>query len=323
MGRGDRVGLIDLDSKMENCALMKISAREKRDGNQTQLIKGKLGLWEYENFDRLYASCVFTKSKKYAEYLASKGVIVGGYGYNGVQLPSETEHIMPDYDLYGFDRSIGRKTIGCNRNCEWCIVPKTEGHIKDHAPIEEFHRPSHNKLILLDNNILMLPSAFREAMEYITSNGLKVNFNQGLDIRLINEENAGMLADCNYRSLRFNERRLYFAFDDLSIKDQVRRGFETLTGAGVPRKRCMVYFICGRGKKESYNFKNDYCRFEILLELGVDPYPMKYDGRRDIRILNHFSRWVIKRDYKRKRPKYLRPHEWQELQAAISSLGAA
>lgn len=311
-----KVGLIDMDSKMENCALMKISAREKNDGNKTQLIKGKLGLWEYENFDRLYASCVFTKNRAYAEYLASKGVIVGGYGYNGVKLPSETEHIMPDYDLYGFDRSIGRKTIGCNRNCGWCIVPKMEGRIKDHAPIEEFHHPSHNKLILLDDNILMLPSAFREAMKYIISNGLKVCFTQGLDIRLINEENAGMLADCDYRSLRFNERRLYFSFDDPRIEPEVRRGVEILKKEGIRAKRQMFYFLCGFRKP--YNFSEDWHRFQVLVELGVDPYVMKYNGRRDIRVLNHFSRWVIKRDYKRRKPKYLRPKEWQELSEAIS-----
>lgn len=315
-----KVALIDMGSKMENRALMVLSAWHKKRGDKTQLIKGKLGLWAYEKFDRFYASCVFDKDKPYAEYLASRGVIVGGYGYSGVKLPPEIDHCMPDYELYGRDRSIGHVTIGCNNTCGWCIAPRMEGRIKYHAPISEFHHPPHKKVILLDNNILQDEKAFQEAIEYLVSNKLKVCFTQGLDIRLINEKNAGMLADCKYYSLRFNERRLYFSFDDPVIKPAVVQGVHCLEDQGVPPDHCMVYFLCGYPNtyENGYDFTLDWQRFKLLVELGVDPYVMKYNGRRDIRILNHFSRWVIKRDYKRKRPKYLRPHEWQELQEAIS-----
>lgn len=293
--------LIDLDSKIPNPPLMKLSAWHKAQGNNVRLIK---------NPDKVYISCVFPQNKSKIE--------MGGYGISSVQLPDEIEHTRPDYSLYNCDFSMGFTSRGCIRKCPWCIVPKMEGPIRDHAPISEFLHPDHNKVILLDNNFLASPR-WRENLQFLINNHLKVSFCQGLDIRLINEENAAMLAKCLHYSIKFTERRIYFAFDDIKIEKQVRRGVEILKRAGIPAGRLMFYMLCGF--EEPYDFGNDWKRFKILLELGVDPYVMKYNKRRDIRILNHFSRWVIRRDYKRNQPKYLRPHEWRELQDAISSFG--
>lgn len=324
LGERMKVGLIDIDSKMpENLALMHISAAEKIDGNTTQLIKGKPMLIEFMGFDRYYASCVFSKNKSYAEYLARKGVIVGGYGVNGAKLPDKVEHLMPDYELYGLKRSIGYRTRGCIRGCPWCVVQEKEGWIHSHAPLSEFHHPDHKRMILLDGNILADKPSFKDAQEYIVQNSLQVCFLQGLDIRLVDERIAGLIADCDCRSLSFKEKRIYIAFDTPQMEKELRAGVQHFIDAGIPSGELMAYMLCGDpwNHPNGYDFSIDYHRFEILLELGVDPYVMKYNARRDIRILNHFSRWVIRRDYKRKRPKYLRPHELQELQNAISSLG--
>lgn len=322
-----KVLLIDTGSKMPLPPLMKLSAWHKARGNRIYLNDG------CPNPDEVYISCVFSKDAPKLRGIAKMftcPVIMGGPGFgNNAVLPFEVEHIMPDYSLYNCNASIGSTTWGCFRGCPWCAVQKIEGWIRERACISEFHHPDHKKLILWDNNLLALGWKFKEDIKYITENGLKVSFNQGLDIRLINEDNAGILADTKYYDIDFNERRLYFSFDDPNIETQVRRGVEIFNAAGVPSKYLMSYFICGRDEKglpvpkDSYDFKMDYNRFNILLELGVDPYPMKYNGRRDIRILNHFSRWVIRRDYKRKQPKFLSPREWQELQDAISKVEAA
>jgi len=305
--------LIPIDSKMRNLAIRKLGGFLKERGHQVFYNDG------CSSPDYVYISCIFQKNAPKVRGIAkmfSCPVEIGGYGVNGAQLPFEVEHHMPDYN--GMDYSMGFTSRGCIRNCPWCIVPKMEGSIRDHAPITEFLHPDHNKLVLLDNNFLASPR-WRENLQFIIDHNLKVCFNQGLDIRLINEENARMLADCRYYSLTFRERRLYFAFDTLEVEPAVRRGIEILKEAGIKPKLMMFYILCGF--QEPYDFGYDWHRFKVLCELGVDPYVMKYNGRRDIRILNHFSRWVIKRDYKRRRPKYLRPHEWQELQEGISSLG--
>ena len=59
----------------------------------------------------------------------------------------------------------------------------------------------------------------------------------------------------------------------------------------------MVKELCGFGvKAEDYTWdyfiENDWYRYEKLVKLGVRPFVMKWNGRRDIKLLNAFSRWV-------------------------------
>jgi len=279
-----RVLLIDVDSRMPNLALMKLSAWHRRRGDEVFLNDG------CPNPDKVYISCVFSKNAPSALGLAkmfSCPVELGGYGVNGRKLPDEVEHIMPDYDLYGINYSMGFTSRGCIRNCPWCVVPKMEGQIRDHAPIEEFLHPNHNRLILLDNNFQASPR-WRENLRYLIDHGIRVNFNQGLDIRLVDEEFAGMLADTRYYDWRFRNRRLHFAFDLPEIERDVIRGIEVLERAGIPRRRLIFYVLVG------YNttFQQDMRRVEVLRLQGVLPWIMVYNNRRDIPILRHFYRWV-------------------------------
>lgn len=289
--------LVDVDSKMPNLALMKLSAWHKARGDEVRLLRGSIaGLWAHVKFDKVYVSCIFSKNAPKARKLASlfPNAKIGGYGVNGTKLPDEIEHTMPDYDLYGCDFSMGYTKRGCNRNCPWCVIPEREGPIHEHAPITEFHRPDHDKLILLDPNFLD-GGRWRENLRYIIDHGLKVNFNQGLDIRIVNEENAGMLADCRYYDWKFKQRMLHFAFDDPTIEPYVRRGVQLLKDAGIPPKNLMFYELVGFNT----DFAADYHRYRILWEeLGVLPFVMIYNDRRDSPILRHFGRWVNKRVYK-------------------------
>jgi len=308
-----KILLINIDSKIPSMPLRKIGGFCKDRGDQVFYNNG------CGNPDYVYISCVFSKNASKTRGIAkmfSCPVEFGGYGVNDAQLPYEIEHHMPDYE--GMDFSFGFSSRGCPRNCPWCIVPKMEGPIRNHAPITEFLHPDHKKLILFDSNFLASPR-WRENFRFIIAHNLRICFNQGLDIRLVNEENAGMLADCKYSSLRFNERRLYFAFDHPSVEGAVIKGIQQLKDVGIPPRHNMFYMLCAYGVSASnYDFAQDWRRFKILRELGADPYVMKWNGRRDIRILNHFARWVIKRDYKRKRPKFLRSNEWVELENAIN-----
>ena len=58
--------------------------------------------------------------------------------------------------------------------------------------------------------------------------------------------------------------------------------------------RIMVYFIVGFDS----DFENDMKRFEIMREIGVDPFAMPYnDVKKDKKRLD-FCRWINKRFYK-------------------------
>lgn len=307
-GMGLKILLVDVDSKMPNLALMKLSAWHEARGDKVRLLKHRVEEAPLEHFDKVYISCIFSKNAKRVRRIErglqiikgtnSHAVEIGGYGVNGAKLPSEIEHTMPDYSLYDCGFSMGFTSRGCIRNCPWCIVPEKEGGIRDHAPITEFLPDDFEKVILFDNNFKASPR-WRENLKYIIDHGIKVNFTQGLDIRLMDEEFAGMLAECDYRASNFKDKQLYFSFDAPEIESEIMHGVETLRRAGIPidRHHITFYMLVGFGvnpKDYTWNYfvKHDYYRFKVLRELGVRPYVMLYNDRRDIPLLRYFRQWA-------------------------------
>lgn len=298
--------LIDVDSKITNPALMKISALYKGKGAEVELRKVRrrsIGL-PHPRPDRVFVSCVFSWNRqtalKIGRMFPKSHVSVGGYGVNDVQLPDNIEHIMPDYDLYGIDYSIGFTSRGCPRKCPWCIVWKKEGKIRDHAPITEFLHKDHDKVVLLDNNLLAAPS-WKKTLQFLIDHDIKVSFNQGLDIRLVNEENAAMLADVKFYNLHFTRKYIYFAFDLPSIEKEVRRGVEILDKAGVKSTYQVFYMLTNFNT----TFEEDRHRFEVLRELGVIPFVMLYDKKNASQQAKDFQRYGT-------RPAIWRNAPWEE-----------
>ena len=96
-----RISLIDIDSKIPNLALMKISAYHKQKGDTVGL--------DLDDPDQVYISCIFSKNKPEAIGISKMcfcPVQIGGYGVNDNKLPYEIEHIMPDYSLYNCVSSL-------------------------------------------------------------------------------------------------------------------------------------------------------------------------------------------------------------------------
>jgi len=264
-----KVGLIQLDGKMPNLALMKLSAWHRARGDSVVILD-----LSGHKFDRTYASKVF----------------VGGSGYDlRAELPPEIEAVVPDYDLFHTDYSIGFTSRGCIRDCGFCIVREKEGLIRE-ANMDWIR---HGKVIVLDNNFLA-SEKWREKLQYFIQNDLKVCFNQGLDIRLVNYENASLLARVRYYDLNFRRRRLYFSFDFPNIEDQVRSGILTLTASGIKPQHLMFYVLVGYDT----TFEQDLHRVQFLIRYGILPYVMRYNSRRDDRRLNAFARWVNGRYYR-------------------------
>ena len=297
-----RVLLIHIDGEMPNLVLMKWSAFHKRKGNNVFLEKHALFSQPIVP-DEVYISCVFSWNAGDALGIAKMfdcPVYIGGPGIDlTTELPDEVEHIMPDYDIYGIDYSIGFFSRGCIRKCPWCIVPEKEGWIRKHAPISEFWNPKHKKLILLDNNLLAC-SEWKEALEFIISHKLMVNFSQGLDIRLIDHDNANWLSKIHAFTRTFNTPMFHFAFDDVNYEDAVRKGVHILQEHGVKPYRQTFYILCAFNMKAKdytwdYFLSHDYYRFQVLRELDINPYVMKYNDRQDIPLLNAFDRWVNSR----------------------------
>lgn len=113
------VALVDVDSKIPNLALMKISAWHKQHGDS---VKFHDPLFDHP--DLCYMSKIFTFTPDY-DYAPECETIRGGGGYDlKAKLPfPDYDRIMPDYSLYGCNYALGRFTRGCPNRCPWCVVP--------------------------------------------------------------------------------------------------------------------------------------------------------------------------------------------------------
>lgn len=292
-----RILLVDADSQkgFPNLALMKLSSYHKSEGDHIDLIKGIPTTQPLDQYDKGYISCIFFQNAEAVRDYQSQllfPTIIGGSGWDYRTLPSHIEHIMPDYSLYDVDFSMGFTSRGCIRNCPWCIVPHKEGGIRDHAAISEFHDPQHKKIMLLDNNFFVSPK-WTENLQYIIDNKLKVNFNQGLDIRTINNHMASMLSQTKYYSWHFKQRGIHFAFDSMSAKKGFIFGMKTLLDNGIPAHHIMVYVLVGFDT----TINQDLERVKIITDFGALPYIMRYNQRQDDEKLNHLARWINGRYY--------------------------
>jgi len=299
--------LIQMDGTMPNLALMKDSKLHKNRGDNIGLeiydpkIKLNYVKTRMRFPDEVHISCIFKNNYKKAQEIKNLYSVIGIDTQIGGpalwepnHLPVEAEHLMPDYSLYpDMDYSLGYTQRGCPNNCPFCIVPKMEGAFKEYAPISEFQNDAFNKLVLYDNNFLA-SKLWREKLDYIKSQGLKVSFNQGLDARLVDEEKAQWLADTHSYNISFKDRTFYFAWDLMENSDAILRGLQRVIDAGIKPRSLMCYILVGFNTTH----QQDLYRFNKLREMGIDPFVMIYNNRRDDQWLRDFSRWVIKRVYK-------------------------
>ena len=215
-----KILLVDVDSKIPNLALMKLSTHHKAIGNDVEIMKLNKTYYPKKDdsvlinadiYDEVYVSIVFRKNKKAITVINCDDVYYGGVGYCLTTKLSDSIMLCePDYSLYPEnDTSYGFITRGCIRDCYFCVVPKKEGLIHQVNSVEEIIR--HKKVKFLDNNILAF-KGHKEILQELIDKKIKCQFNQGLDIRLLNHENALLLSKLNY----INE--YIFAFDN--IKDE-------------------------------------------------------------------------------------------------------
>lgn len=272
-----KIGLIDIDSKIPNLALMKISAWHKTQGDEVKFYDPLL-----DKPDRVYASKVFNFTPDY-QYWPDCEIVKGGSGYDlKTELPPEVESLYPDYSLYNCDYAIGFTTRGCIRNCQFCIVPRKEGKIRAVGDIYNFWH-GQKRLMLLDNNLTALPDHMEKVCKQLIKEKIQTDFNQGLDIRLITDDMAQLLAKVRLW------KQIHFAFDDVRLERQVREGISILT-KHMPASRLMFYVLIGFNSTP----EEDLYRVETLRGLGVDPFVMPYDKRDPYQ--RHFARWCNRKE---------------------------
>jgi hypothetical protein len=99
---------------------------------------------------------------------------------------------------------------------------------------------------ILDNDFFGQPEPqWSDRIGEIREGNYRVNFNQGINIRMITPESAAAIASVKYYNVKFTERRLYTAWDNLGQEKVFFKGLQLLLEAGVPASRVMVYMLIG------------------------------------------------------------------------------
>lgn len=296
-----KIGLIDVDGhNFPNLPLMKISAWHKAQGDSVEWYQPLFS----GHMDKVYMSKVFSFTPDYEYYVDADEVVKGGSGYcislvDGKEqydtskdkpLPYEIEHIYPDYSIYYGkvrdieDTAYGFMSRGCPRGCGFCHVKSKEG-LRSHkvADLSEFWH-GQKYISLCDPNTLACPD-WRDILQQLIDSKAYVDFNQGVDIRLMSEEKAEMIS-------KIKVKRIHFAYDRYQDRDVIEPKFRIFKErTGWKEWKVAVYVLTNFDTTP----EQDLHRANFLRNLRFTPYVMVYDKEHISKVgfHKHFQDWAL------------------------------
>lgn len=275
-----KIGLIDVDGhNYPNLPLMKLSAWHKAQGDSVEWYDALCS----GHMDIVYMSKVFSFTPDYEYPVNADKIIKGGSGYaitlvDGKEkydkskdndLPQEIEHIYPDYSIYSEltkDTAYGFLSRGCPRGCDFCHVAAKEGKCSIKvANLSEFWRGQKN-IVLCDPNILACRE-WKNLLQQLIDSKAYVDFNQGLDIRIMTEERAELVS-------KIKIKRVHFAWDRYQDKNIIVPKFKMFKGITKWSCQKMIVFVL---TNFDTTIEQDLDRVYILRDIGYDPYIMVYN----------------------------------------------
>jgi hypothetical protein len=217
----------------------------------------------------LYASIM----KEHAELSGADNVHTG--------VLREVEDCIPAYDLVPeWDATIIQASRGCNRRCPYCAVWRIEGKIKSTKDrISHLVYPGHKRIILWDNNILQSPNwrgIFDELVTLSQNKGLKIDFNQGLDARLVTDEVAEKISKMKTSCVRFS-------YDNKSVRQKITTAVDRLNKLGLRRRHVGVYILFNYLDSPDDFFE----RIRDVLESGAVAMPLRYQPLDSLKYNSH------------------------------------
>jgi hypothetical protein len=276
-----KIGLVDVDGhNFPNLCLMKLSAWHKAKGDEVEFA---IPLMQY---DRIYMARVFDDLYTHDDLTAYQcdEIIKGGTGYGlEKKLPNEIEQMFPDYSLYGInDTAYGFLTRGCPRHCPFCIVGDKEGLVsRKVANLSQFWNGQKN-IKLLDPNLLA-SADHMDLLEQLANSKALVDFTQGLDARMLTDENIDVLK-------RIRIKRIHFAWDnpkDKTVPNALEM-FSEKYGLNPKAHNVVVYLLTNYWSTH----QQDLERVQWLREHFFVPYVMIYNKPSAPRETRLLQRWV-------------------------------
>jgi hypothetical protein len=278
--------------------ILKISAYHKQQGNKVLYTRGIDNILFLNNYypDEIYISTLFTYYWRYTHQVIDyyvkkypKSIIKVGGIYASLcpqhlyaefkdkihihqGLLNEVEDILPDYTLVPkWKASIVFSQRGCIRGCPFCAVNKLEPQSTYKKTIKHLIHPDHNKIIFFDNNFISSPY-YNDILEELKELNKVVDFNQGLDGRLITEKVATQL-----RSIKLPIVRIAYDVYSQGYRKAIKRAIDNLKQVGYNGKAIIVYIIHNTPFFKSDTPDNLLNRIKDCMEWGVACVPMRYE----------------------------------------------
>ena len=201
-------------------------------------------------------------------------------------LTKEQEHTFPDYSLYGIDSvAYGFLTRGCPRHCPFFFLCDKEGLISHKvADLKEFWS-GQKEIQILDPNILACADHM-DLLRQLADSGAYVEFNQGLDARMLTEDNIDVLKQIKIK-------RIHFAWDN-PRDTKAPKALEMFADKWGIKSTAHDIVVCVLTNYWS-TIEEDLMRIYWLRDMGYSPYVMIFDKPHAPRKIRHMQRWVNNR----------------------------
>jgi hypothetical protein len=277
-------------SRYPPLGLLKLASYYRQKGASVELVRGctkranrpdkifvtSLFSWAWKpvwavvkHYKRLFHTADLWLGGIYASLMPDHAKSSGAdYVFEGVF--KDAEEIMPAYDLVPeWDGSIITTSRGCNRRCPYCAVWQIEGEINStKKTIKHLVHPEHTRIILWDNNILQSPNwrdVFEELIWFSQIKRMSIDFNQGLDARLITDEVAEKIAKMKTLCVRVS-------YDNKSVEKHVEEAISTISSYGIRGRRIGVYML--------FNYEDApdefFNRVKNVLNWGAVAVPLRF-----------------------------------------------
>ena len=218
-----------------------------------------------------YISIVFTwdllKAYSLAVWYREQGYQVKAGGVAVKLLPTylrdmawldERVDALPRHNAYATFTSRG-----CIRKCKFCAVPKIEG---DLVELDDFVP----KPIVCDNNLLACSQRHFDKVVDRLKPLKQIDFNQGLDARLLSSHHIERLQELDMEVVRF-------AWDNVKSEKIILPSIKSILKAGFPKSKVRCYVLFNFHDKNRGDDPDDALyRCNTLKKMGVLPNVQRY-----------------------------------------------